>query len=220
MTSGKTTPGWARWRRIRNEPCVQIWLVLRPFVRVHSYVWEAAALGVKLSLCGFCLWWFFGQGMASSSHTFQSVKCQSSGLESLNHDLSRPHNAVESSKLQALQIEMLETGRNLIMGLAYFQTSVPSVANQPIQKYVSAHRCLQVGLKTRGIPKSSCDKKVSIQTNSVESYRCLWNKHSFHGSLCPAVQRQKLLCSPWCGALRASIPMCLLPRRSAFFRRR
>ena len=23
MTSGKTTPGWPRWRRIRNEPCVR-----------------------------------------------------------------------------------------------------------------------------------------------------------------------------------------------------
>ena len=34
------------------------------------------------------------------------------------------------------------------------------------------------------------------------------NKHSFRASPCPAVQQQKLLSSPWFGALRANTPMC------------
>ena len=47
-------------------------------------------------------------------------------------------------------------------------------------------------------------------------YLCLWNKHSVYSSLCPAVLQQKLLYSPWFGALKATIPMSLLLRRSVF----
>ena len=48
------------------------------------------------------------------------------------------------------------------------------------------------------------------------SCRCLWKKHSFHASLCPAVLKQSLLSSPWFGAFKADFPACLLLRRSVF----
>ena len=41
-------------------------------------------------------------------------------------------------------------------------------------------------------------------------------KHSFQASLCPAIQQQKLLCSPWFGALKVSVPMHVTFRRSVF----
>ena len=36
MTSGKTTPGWPRWRRIRNEPCVQLPNIYLPLCQQAS----------------------------------------------------------------------------------------------------------------------------------------------------------------------------------------
>ena len=37
MISGKTTPGWPRWRRIRNEPCVRMYSHTVIHVHVPSY---------------------------------------------------------------------------------------------------------------------------------------------------------------------------------------
>ena len=57
-----------------------------------------------------------------------------------------------------------------------------------------------------------------ISKQRTISYLCLWK--SFHASCCPAIQRQKLLSSPWLGAPKANISMCILLRRGVFVHRR
>ena len=42
-------------------------------------------------------------------------------------------------------------------------------------------------------------------------------KHSSHASLCPAIWQQKLVSSPWFGALKACLPTCILLPRNVLF---
>ena len=48
------------------------------------------------------------------------------------------------------------------------------------------------------------------------SYRCLWKKHILGASPCLAIPQQKLLSSPWFGAPKAYLPICVLRPRIVF----
>ena len=65
------------------------------------------------------------------------------------------------------------------------------------------------------LPVVSCSMILSC-IDSIVSYWCLWNKHSFCARPCPAVQQQKLLSSPRFGVLETNSFTCILLRRSVF----
>ena len=53
----------------------------------------------------------------------------------------------------------------------------------------------------------------------LTSQRCLWNKHSFCGSLCLTILQQKLLSRPWLGALKAYLAKSPSSMQECFFHR-
>ena len=53
-----------------------------------------------------------------------------------------------------------------------------------------------------------------------DSYRCLWKNDSFHTSLCPAIQQQNLLSSPWSGVCKLTLPRVFFSGGVLFHRHR